>query len=194
MSSQSSSRLPVIIGVGEITEKHADLLLAREPIALMEEALRRACVDAASGAPPEQLLARIDSLDIVSEHSWPYHDACALLCRRLTIQPRRTTYGVTGGESPVRFIHEAALRIADGESECAVVVGAEAAYSVAQAAKLGIDLPWSPREVNAKLLRAKDFCHPLAIQHGVVQPVHVYPLYENAASAAWGQTQAQALR
>jgi acetyl-CoA C-acetyltransferase len=186
-------RSPVLIGVGEIVDRTREPLLAREPIALMEEAIRRAVADAAPDSYAE-LLARVDSLDVVSEHSWPYQDACALLKTRLQLQPRRAAYGVTGGESPVRYIHEAALRIARGESEHAIVTGAEAAYSVANAAKAGVEPPWTPRDANARLLRAKDFCSPLAIQHGVVQPVHVYPLYENAACAAWGRTQAQALQ
>jgi hypothetical protein len=159
----------------------------------MEEATRRAAQDAAP-AGVARIISAIDSIDIVSEHSWPYEDACALLSRRMQVRPHRSEYGVTGGESPVRFIHEAALRITRGESVCAVVTGAEAAYSVASAAKAGVELQWTPRDANARLLRARDFCHPLAIRHGVVQPVHVYPLYENAAGAAWGQTQAEALQ
>lgn len=192
MHALTAQQLPVIVGVGEIADRPHDLRAALEPIALMEAAVRHAAADATQAAADE-LIQSIDSLDIVSEHSWPYEDACALLTGRLNIRPVRLAYGVTGGESPVRFIHEAALRIARGESSCAVVVGAEASYSVAAAAKAGIELPWTPRDPNAKLLRAKDFCHPLAIAHGVVQPVHVYPLYENAATAAWGQTQHAAL-
>lgn len=193
MHARTAHQLPVIIGVGEITNRPHELRAALEPIALMEAAVRNAAADAAQTAA-DKLIASIDSLDIVSEHSWPYEDACALLVGRLNVQPRRSAYGVTGGESPVRFIHEAALRIASGESACAVIVGAEASYSVAVAMKTGTELPWTPRDPHARLLRAKDFCHPLAIAHGVVQPVHVYPLYENAASAAWGQTQGDALR
>ena len=136
-------RQPVIIGIGEIADRTREPARALEPIALMEQAVRRAAVDAAPGALA-QLFGRIDSLDVVSEHSWPYEDACALLSRRLQVQPRRATYGVTGGESPVRFMHEAALRIAHGESACAVVTGAEAAYSVANAARTGAQLPWTP--------------------------------------------------
>lgn len=193
MRALTPHQLPVIIGVGEITDRPRDPRAALEPIALMEAAVRNAALDAA-GAAADGLISQFDSLDIVSEHSWPYEDACALLGSRLNLRPQRSVYGVTGGESPVRFMHEAALRIAAGASTCAAVVGAEASYSVATAAKAGVEPPWTPRDPNAKLLRAKDFCHPLAIAHGVVQPVHVYPLYENAASAAWGQTQGEALR
>jgi acetyl-CoA C-acetyltransferase len=182
----------VIIGIGEITDRTRDPSQALEPIELMAQALRNAAADA--GPASAAILANLDSLDIVAEHSWPYSDACAALGARLSINPTRAVYGVTGGESPVRFIHEAALRIARGESSFAAVVGAEATYSVSAATKSGSELPWTARDERAKLIRGADLCHPLAAQHGVVQPVHVYPLYENAAPSGWGQTPMQALQ
>ena len=187
-----AARTPVLIGIGEVVDKQRDPLLAREPIELMAAALSRAAADASP--TPAALMNAIDSLDIVCEHSWPYPDPCGLLGERIGVRPRRIEYGVTGGESPVRFIHEAALRIARGESTVAAIVGAEASHSAAAAAKAGVNPPWSPRDPNAKLLRGKDMCHPVAVRHGVVQPIHVYPLYENATQAAWGQTQSEALR
>lgn len=188
---RSPERTPVVIGVGEIAERTRDPCEAREPIELMAEALRRAAADACES--PQALLASVDSIDIVSEHSWSYADACALLAERLGHRPARAEYGVTGGESPVRYIHEAALRIAGGESMIAAVVGAESSYAVAAAQKAGVELPWSPRDPHARLLRGKDFCHPLAVRHGMVMPIHVYPFYENATQTAWGQTQREAL-
>jgi acetyl-CoA C-acetyltransferase len=192
MSPLPPSRLPVLVGIGEVTKKSRDPSPAHEPIELMVEALRLAAADASPRSAIE-LIARVDSVDIVSEYSWPYADACSLLRERLANGPARAEYGVAGGESPVRFIHEAALRISRGESTVAAVVGAEANYSAAAAAKTGVAPPWSPRDPDAKLLRGKDMCHPLAVRHGMVQPVHVYPLYENAAQAAWGQTPGEAL-
>ena len=70
-----ADRIPVIIGAGEVIERPAEPLQAREPAALMAEALRRAAADA--GAP--DLLAALDSLDIVNSVSWPYGDLPAAL-------------------------------------------------------------------------------------------------------------------
>jgi acetyl-CoA acetyltransferase len=178
----------VIVGVGEISQRTKDPALAQEPLALMEAALRGAETDAGA-----TLLASLDSLDIVAEYSWPYADAPGQLCRRLQVDPVRRSYGEVGGESPVRFIHEAALRIWRGESSVAAVVGAEANYAVAAAQKQGVELPWSPRDANAKLKRGVDYLHPLAVRLGVATPATVYPFYENATQAAWGQTPRQAL-
>ena len=190
------ARTPVIIGVGEITWRDKDPAHGLEPIALMEAALRAAQEDALTGARPHAgtaLLQGIDALDVVCEHSWPYADAPALLCDRLHIQPQHRAYAMAGGESPVRLLHEAALRIASGESAVAAVVGAESSHTVAAAGKAGLSLPWSPKDASARLLRGADICHPEAVRHGVVAPVNVYPLYENAMAAAWGQSPAQAL-
>jgi len=181
-------RAPVLVGVGEITQRTKDPAQALEPLALMEAALRAADEDAGGG-----LLAQLDSLDVVAEYSWPYPDAPGQLCERLRIRPARRAYGEVGGESPVRFIHEAALRIARGETTVAAVVGAEANYAVAAAEKAQATLPWSPRDPAAKLVRGVDYLNPLAVRLGVASPATVYPFYENAATVAWGQTPRQAL-
>lgn len=180
-------RTPVIVGVGEITQRTKDPAQALEPLALMEAALRAAESDA--GAP---LLPLIDSLDVIQEFSWPYPDAPGQLCGRLGIDVARRNYGPVGGETPVRFMHEAALRIWRGESVAAAVVGAEAQYAVTAALKSGATLPWSPRDPDAKLVRGVDYLHPVAVRLGVASPTTVYPFYENAALVAWGQTPATA--
>ena len=112
-------RWPVIVGVGEIVDRPDDPSAALEPLALMDEAMRRAEADAGAGA-----LASLDSLDIVHQVTWRYEKTAARLCERLGIAPRRAVYGITGGETPMRYLHEAALRIWRGESEVAAVCGA----------------------------------------------------------------------
>jgi acetyl-CoA C-acetyltransferase len=180
-------RTPVIVGVGEFTHRDKSAEGGIEPIDLMARSMRLAEEDA--GAP---LLRVLDSLDVVSEYSWPYSDAPALLGERLGIMPSRRVYGDAGGESPVRFIHEAAIRIASGESVVAAVTGAEARYTVDAAAKAGITLPWTPRPADVKLVRGADLCHPVAVRLGASIPTAIYPFYENATGAHWGLTPRQA--
>ncbi|MBO9708999.1 MAG: acetyl-CoA acetyltransferase [Caulobacter sp.] len=183
----SPDRIPVIVGVGEVLDRPTDLARAREPLALMEAALREADADAGGG-----FLARIGSLDMVNQLSWRYADPAAQLCERLGITPIRAVYGPVGGESPVRYLHEAAVRIARGEAEVCAVVGAEAQYSVNKARAAQFDLPWTPKPA-AEGRGPRIEVHPLAMKLGVFLPVGVYPFYENAAAHHWGQTPAQAL-
>ncbi|CAN5234365.1 acetyl-CoA acetyltransferase [soil metagenome] len=180
-------RIPVIVGVGEVLDRPSDLSKALEPLALMEAALREADADAGGG-----FLARIASLDVVNQLSWRYADAAGELCARLDITPARAAYGPVGGESPVRFLHEAAIRIARGQAEVCAVVGAEAQWSVNKARAAGVDLPWTPKP-PATGGGPRIEVHPLALKLGVFLPVSVYPFYENAAAHHWGQTPREAL-
>jgi hypothetical protein len=157
--------------------------MAMEPAALMAEALSRAEQDAGA-----RLLARLDSLDVINEISWPYLNPCAEVAVRAKLSPRRAVYGPVGGQTPVQAIHDAALRIARGESIVAAICGAEAEQAVRQAAKAGVKLPWSGRDESHVPLRASTFQQPAARALDAATPAHVYPFYENACQKAWGQT------
>src|ERR1700712_994311 len=182
-------RIPVIVGVGEISDHPAELTSGLEPLALLEEALKRAEAD--SGG---ELLGEIDSLDIVNFVSWRYRDPEKLLSERLGIKPAHAYYGPVGGESPIRYLHEAAQRIACGECSVAAVCGAEAQSTVTKAERAGITLPWTPFAHDVpEPKRGAAFQKPIAVKLGVFRPVTVYPLYEAASSAHWGQTPREAL-
>ena len=183
----SPDRIPVIAGIGEVTDRPKDVSTALEPVALMAEAARRADTEARG------LLSATDSMDIVGLVSWRYADACAVLCAKLGIAPARAVYGPVGGESPVRYLHEAARRIANGESQVGLVTGGEAQYAVNHARRAGVELPWTPYATEApRFQRAADYVHALAVKQGVAWPINVYPLYEVASAHGWGQTPREA--
>jgi len=187
MVSLSPDRIPVIAGIGEITDRPADFMQSLEPLALMAEAAHRADADARG------LLREVDSVDIVALVSWRYDDLPGRLAGRLAISPKRNFYGTVGGESPVRYIHEAAQRIARGTSQVGLVLGAEAQYAVNHAKRAGVDLPWTPYAINApKMKRAADYVHPLGHKLGVAWPISVYPFYEAKTAQHWGQTPREA--
>src|SRR4051795_11783973 len=182
-------RIPVIVGVGEITDRPADLKSGLEPLALLEQALRRAEQD--SGG---KLLGEIQSLDVVNFLSWRYRDPEIRLSERLGITPKHAYYGPVGGESPIRYLHEAAQRIARGECIVAAVCGAEAQSGATKAERAGVTLPWTPFAHDVEeAKRGAAFQKPLAVKLGVLKPVTVYPLYESATSAHWGQSPREAL-
>jgi acetyl-CoA C-acetyltransferase len=140
------------------------------------------------------LLHEIDSLDVVNFLSWRYRDPEKLLAARLGINPSHCFYGPVGGESPIRYLHEAAQRIARGECSVAAVCGAEAQSTATKAQRAGIDLPWTPFAHDVEEpKRGAVFQKPLAVKLGVFRPITVYPLYESATSAHWGQTPREAL-
>src|SRR6516165_8630512 len=185
----SPDRIPVIVGIGEIVDRPKEIAEGLEPLDLLEQALRRAEQDAGAN-----LLAEVQSIDVVNFLSWRYRDPERLLAQRLGIAPAHCHYGPVGGESPIRYLHEAAQRIARGECSVAAVCGAEAQSTATKAERAGITLPWTPFAHDVpEPKRGAAFQKPLAVKLGVFRPITVYPLYESATSAQWGQSPREAL-
>src|ERR1700686_3271154 len=185
----ADDRIPVIVGIGEIVDRPKEITEGLEPLILLEQALRRAETD--SGA---RLLGEIGSLDIGNFLGWRYRDPEIALSERLGIKPEHAYYGPVGGESPIRYLHEAAQRIARRECSVAAVCGAEAQSTATKAERAGVELPWTPfaHDVPGPK-RGGAFQKPMAVTLGVFRPITVYPFYEAATSAHWGQTPREAM-
>src|SRR4051794_26591621 len=189
-TSLPEDRIPVIVGIGEVVDRPTDITAGLEPLALLEEALKRAEAD--SGA---KLLHEVQSLDVVNFLSWSSRDPEKLLAARIGAKPSHCYYGPVGGESPIRYLHEAAQRIARGECSVAAVCGAEAQSTATKAERAKVTPPWTPFAHDVEEpKRGAAFQKPLAVKLGVFRPITVYPLYESATSAHWGQTPREALR
>lgn len=186
----AAERIPVIVGGGEIVDRVARAEEAREPVRLMADALRAAEADGGGG-----WLAKLQSIEVVGLVSWAYRDPVGLLCETLAIAPPRRVNASMGGETPIRLVHEAALAIARGEIEAAAVVGGEAVHARNQAARSGETLPWTPMAPPGEAVRfpSSSFAmSPVAKALGVRDPAQIYPLYEMAVQAAWGQSPKEA--
>lgn len=190
---QSAETIPVIIGIGEYVDRPARTQDALEPVDLMVQALRNADSDGGGG-----LLARLDSIELIGLISWRYVDPVGLLCERLGIAPARRVNASMGGETTIRLIHEAAVRIAKGEITTAAIVGGEAMNARNKAKKARESLPWTPLASPADAVQfpmSHYAMSKVAKKLRVMDPAQVYPFYEMATQAAWDQSpdQAQAL-
>jgi acetyl-CoA C-acetyltransferase len=183
---QDPQTTPVIIGVGQINDRPADPMAGLDPVGLMAAALRLADADAGG-----DWLRRMDSLDVVDQISFrhlnPLPNAVAT---ELGINPSyRHQPRLPMGDSPIRLLNDAANRIASGTSRVAAIVGAEALRTAAQRAALAAGD--KATDHNALRKRPKDFQPSYRDRYGLSAPVDLYPLYENATRAAWGQTLAE---
>ncbi len=177
-------RIPVIVGVGQITNRSEDAADAREPIELAREALAAAATDTGGST---SILSELDSIDVVNVVSWSYGDVAGELAARVGAEPARATQSEWGGNQPTLLVDRAAERIAAGESRIAAVVGAEAFRSLERALKAGGMPPWPEPPPHAPPPPdARSVVPEIAWEHGVRMPVEVYPLYENAVRAATG--------
>ena len=182
-----AERVPVIVGVGQVNDRTEDPAQALDPIGLMAEALHRADADAGGG-----WLVDCDSLSVVNQIAWPHLNPLDVaIATALAMTPAHCEQTVMpNGDSPVRLLNDAANRIGAGEASICAVVGGEALRTAGKLAAA------KQRAVGYKPNALLDASHRVrkgyAQDHGLVVPVDVYPLYENAMRAALGQTLAEA--
>ena len=183
-NSRGSAGYPVIVGVGQVTNRAQTTDDSIEPIELMAQAARLADDDAGGG-----LLSQIDSLQVVNVISWPYPDAPGLLASRIGAEPAHVLYSAIGGETPQRLVNETAEAIVAGRTRVALIAGAEAMHTRRLAQKEKTRLPWSVRGTPESILGDTRLgFSDIEGRHGAVLPTRVYPIFENAIRAASGRT------
>jgi acetyl-CoA C-acetyltransferase len=151
----------------------------------MVEALERAAAD--SGAA--SMLANIDEIVAVSSFTWHTNDPALLVAQRLGLDVSTRLLNV-GGNTPQKFVHDAARRILSGELRSAAVVGAEAMYARLLARREGRALSWVMQsdDVPSPMIATIDPppLTPDEYGQGLNFPTNVYPLFENARRARLG--------
>ena len=180
-----ADRIPVIVGVGQINDRTEDPAAAPDSLGLMDMALRNADADAGGG-----WLAQLNSLAVVDQISFPaLGDVSQPLAKLLGATPRiceKTR--LANGDSPLLLLHQAANRIGSGEIEVAAVVGGEALRTASKRAAAAAGSGLSQDAIRRSATRgAPAYRH----RYGLIAPIEVYPLYENACRAAYGQTLAE---
>lgn len=184
-SKMSSQNQPVIVGVGQLTNRPRSLQDCIEPAEMMAQVARAAEADA--GAP--DLLARADSVQVVNILGWPYPDAPGMLAGLIGARPSHTLYSSIGGDTPQRLVNETAQGVAEGRIRLALIAGAEALESRRLARKLGEQLPWpvrgSPRRIDGD---GRPGFSEMEARYGATLPARIYPLFENATRARLGHS------
>lgn len=190
--SDSIKNQAVIIGVGEITEKLAAGTIGREPAALIAVAVEQAIADA--GVEAERLKSTISAFTVINQMGWPYKDIAGVAAGKLGISGAECDESPVGGNMPTLYLTEAAKQVQSGAQKAVVISGGEATASLMAAGKLQQRPDWTPPAESKPRPKKADFFHPEALKYGLNMPVDIYPLYDNAIRAAWGQSYAEAQR
>ncbi len=184
-----ASKVPVIVGVGQINDLSETTAHPLDVIELMQAALSKADRDAGGG-----VLAQLDFLGVENHMSgsvapWPGTEpflphlikAAGLAPKSSLLTPQPS------GDGPVFLLNHAANLIASGEIETAALVGGEALRTAAKrsAAETG-------KSQNAMRQLLDATVKPFLRKYGLTTPTDVYPLYESATRAAWRQSFAEA--
>ncbi len=181
-------RTPVLIGAGQISRRVDQGEEPLEPVDLIVEALRRASDDA--GVSPGAL-AGADAVHIVSLLSWRYRDPGLLVGQRLGASPRDTSLSGIGGNSPQSLVNQTCLDIQAGRADLVMIGGAEAWRTRTGNRKAGQEITWTRQGDDVALARVSTpavvMSAPGEQARGVILPLQVYPLFEQALRIELGR-------
>ncbi len=193
-------RTPVLIGAGQFTYR-GDPASSPSPTELLKIAADRAAEDAGIGAAG---LAAIDTLAVVgytidapgSKRGMIPHSTNppAQLSKQLGANPRWSVYTEMGGNTPQYVINTLAERVARGETQLALTVGAEFLGSAMKRATKGLPFDdWKAKEDETlpapqRLGDPRPGNTAYEARHGLDRPINIYPLFENALRARDGRS------
>ena len=189
---------PVLIGAGQFTYR-GDPAASPSPVALLKIAAERAAADAGIGAAG---LAAIDALAVAgftidapgSTRGMIPHsiNPPASLARQIGAHPRWAVYSHMGGNTSQQLVNVLAERIARGETELALAVGAEFLGSAIKRLTKGLPFDdWQEDDDLPEPQRIGDprpGVTPYEARHGLNRPINTYPLFENALRARDGRS------
>lgn len=200
MNDQIDPRTPVLIGVGQSSERiDQDGYAGLSAVELAAVAARHALADA--GADTARLAQTIDTVAMTRqfENSTPH--AGALLgssdnpprsvAMRIGAEPRRAILESSGGQSPQHLVNEFAREIAGQRADVVLICGGEA-ISTARHFQHAEQRPDFTETIQGDL---EDRGYGLSglltrnqTDHGLVDAPGVYALFENARRARLGYT------
>lgn len=190
-------RTPVLVGVGQITQKEKDVEKAKSPLDLMEDAVKLAAKDTGLG---DQLFGKLDTITCVrfitdSPDSGrlpfgKYGNVAQSLANKLGVQPANTCYGPTGGNTPQYLVNYTAERIAEGDQSAVLIAGSECFATMMRAIGQGKTLPWGddPEGKRIDIGNERIGVTDVEKKHKLHFPVNCYPLFENAIRGQKGRS------
>jgi acetyl-CoA C-acetyltransferase len=185
-------RTPILVGCGQITDTTGKPSSERSNVAFCAEAAGIALDDTRASIGVDALGRKIDAVavleffpDVSPRFASPF-GRCAnppkSVANRLHAAPRQLLYTHSGGNMPQYLVNRFAEEIANGETELALICGAELLRSTQDARKAGLKIDWNedpggePTRIGDKRFGFSDE----EARHELRAAIHFYPLLENA--------------
>jgi acetyl-CoA C-acetyltransferase len=192
----SQDDVPVIVGVGQFTERLDQTdYRGLSPAEIAAEAGRAALADAGATVALEPLIGLVTGIRTFEDSTpipAPFGKAdkyTLAIARRLGIVPRTAILEKAGGNSPLTALADAAERILGGECEAALIVGSEAISSVRHLSKAGETRDWAETadgEMEDHGRGVGDLIKRHNTMHGIQGAPTSYSILENARRARLG--------
>ncbi len=185
-------RTPILVGCGQITDTTGAPSSERSRVAFCADAARLALADTkvTYGAPA--LGHEIDAIavmeffsDISPRFASPFGRSSnppRSVANRLHADPRQLLYSHSGGNMPQYLVNRFAEQIARGETNLALICGAELLRSTQNARKAGQKIDWN-EDPGGEPTRIGDNRWGFSEEegrHDLRAAIHFYPLLENA--------------
>jgi acetyl-CoA C-acetyltransferase len=177
-------RTPCIIGVATHTWHPEDVgpAGAPEPLDMWEQVARGAAADA--GQP--QLLAALDSVQIVYCQTWQYDDAVDRLAMRLGADPRHRHYSGIGGTTTQSLVNSTCEAMLRGEIDLALITSAEALDTKRQWKRRGERWAGSFPPADKRPFPWESPPDPIEVAHEVFQAWLTFAVFDSARRARLG--------
>ncbi len=197
MSTEISDNTPVIIGVGQYSERVGEP--GYEALSYMDlggRAFAAAIEDARAGGSVSEAIdtvAAIRAFEMSRPGKAPPFGGSdnppRSFAKRVGADPQRAILSTTGGQYNQYLVGEFAADIAAGRSHCAAIVGAEAISTVLALSAKGKQPDWS-EEVGGELedrgFGLEGLLEPALFAHGASGAIPLYAIAENARRAKLG--------
>ena len=186
-------RTPILVGAGQLTDTDGKPSSERSRVAFSAEAAKAALADTGASIGADALGRKVDALavmeffsDISPRFASPYgrsNNPPKSVANRLGAAPRQLLYSHSGGNMPQYLVNRFAEEISRGETELALVCGAELLRSTQNARRAGMKIDWNEDPGGGDPTRVGDsrfgFSEEEA-RHELRAAIHFYPLLENA--------------
>ncbi len=186
-------RTPILVGAGQLTDTAGKPSSERSRVAFSAEAAKAALADAGASIGADALGRKVDAMavmeffsDISPRFASPYGRSSnppKSVANRLGANPRQLLYSHSGGNMPQYLVNRFAEEISRGETDLALICGAELLRSTQNARRAGMKIDWNEDPGGGDPTRVGDsrfgFSEEEA-RHELRAAIHFYPLLENA--------------
>jgi len=191
------ARTPVIIGVGEASERIGEPgYQGLSPVELAARAAQAALDDTRARVPPAShigVLAAVRQFETSGPNAQsPFgrsNNFPRSVARRIGADPRRAILEPVGGQGPQHLVNEFAKAIAQGEMDLAMICGAEAISTLRRLLGQGETRDWSETvggDLEDRGYGMETLVSPELNAHGVRTAIQHYAIFENARRAKRG--------
>lgn len=192
------TRIPILVGTGQVTQREPDPALALSPMDLTAASGRKAAEDSGAGAALLKSLDTIVLLRSFSDTSWrficpfgKYANPPRSLANRLGLEnSTRLIYTHPGGNMPQWCVNRMFEMITRGEMEAGMIAGGEALATQKNAQRGGLKLDWNedPGGSFEEWGVDKRGWSDIEDRHRMAGAIFAYPMFENSIRGDKGRS------